>query len=115
MLGYGRHDSIEYIVMTRMQGVPALMVELTGGQRMAVLHQLGRTLRRLHSMPQAPFYGSALFPGNRTRDEFVARVRANLAHAVQVIDATPTSGSSPSRQRTWRPGFWRHSLPQSIW
>ena len=89
VLGYGRHDHIEYIVMTRMLGVPALTVELTGVQRMDVLHQLGRTLRRLHSIPQAPFYGSALFPGNRTRDEFVARVRANLAHAVQVIDATP--------------------------
>ena len=89
LLGYGRHENIEYIVMTRMQGVPALTVELTGVQRMDVLHQLGRSLRRLHSIPQAPFYGSALFPGNRTRDEFVARVRANLAHAVQVIEATP--------------------------
>ena len=56
---------------------------------MQVLHQLGRTLRRLHAIPQAPFYGSALFPGNRTLEEFVARVRANLAHAVQVIGATP--------------------------
>ena len=89
VFGYGRHDNIEYIVMTRMPGVPALTVELKGVQRMDVLHQLGRTLRRLHAIPQAPFYGSALFPGNRTRDEFVARVRANLAHAVQVIDATP--------------------------
>src|SRR5215467_11678086 len=35
VLGYGRHDNIEYIVMTRMQGVPALTVEHTGGQRMA--------------------------------------------------------------------------------
>ena len=68
VLGYGRHDHIEYLVMTRMPGVPALTVELTGGQRMDVLHQLGRTLRRLHAMPQAPFYGSALFPGNRTRE-----------------------------------------------
>jgi aminoglycoside phosphotransferase len=89
VLGYGRHDNIEYIVMTRMQGVSALTVELTGGQRMSVLHHLGRTLRRLHSMPQAPFYGSALFPGNRTRDAFVERVRDTLAHAVQVIGATP--------------------------
>ena len=89
VLGYGRHDNIEYLVMTQMPGVPALTVELTGVQRMHVLHQLGRTLRRLHSIPQAPFYGSALFPGNRTRDEFVARVRANLAHAVQVIGETP--------------------------
>jgi hypothetical protein len=40
-------------------------------------------------MPQAPFYGSALFPGNRTRQEFVERVRATLTHAVQVIGTTP--------------------------
>jgi len=89
VFGYGRQDNIEYIVMTRMPGVPALAVELTGVQRIDVLYQLGRTLRRLHSIPQAPFYGSALFPGNRTRDEFVERVRANLVHAVQVIGATP--------------------------
>jgi hygromycin-B 7''-O-kinase len=89
VLGYGRHEHIEYLVMTRMPGVPALTVALTGGRRTAVLQQLGRTLRRLHSIPQVPFYGSALFPGTRTREEFVARVRANLAQAVQVIDATP--------------------------
>jgi aminoglycoside phosphotransferase (APT) family kinase protein len=89
VLGYGRRDSVEYIVMTRMPGVPALTVECTGVQRLAMLHQLGRTLRRLHSLPQAPFYGSALFPGTRTREAFVERARANLAHAVQVISATP--------------------------
>jgi hygromycin-B 7''-O-kinase len=89
VLGYGRHDNIEYIVMTQMPGVSALTVELTGVQRRDVLHQLGRTLRRLHAMPQAPFYGSTLFPGNRTREEFVARVQANLVHAVRVIGATP--------------------------
>ena len=89
VLGYGRHDTIEYLVMTRMPGVSALTVELTGVQRMDVLHGLGRTLRRLHSIPQAPFYASSLFPGSRTRDAFVEHVRATLAHAVQVIDDTP--------------------------
>jgi hygromycin-B 7''-O-kinase len=89
VLGYGRQDTIEYTVMTQMPGGPVLTVELTGGQRIAVLQQLGRTLRRLHALPQAPFYGSALFPGSRTRQEFVERVQANLAHAVQVIGATP--------------------------
>jgi aminoglycoside phosphotransferase len=89
VLGYGRHDAIEYLVMTRMPGVSALTVELTGGQRTHVLHQLGRTLRRLHSVPQALFYESALFPGDRTREAFVARVRASLAHAVQVIGDAP--------------------------
>lgn len=75
--------------MTQMPGVPALTVELTGVRRMHVLHQLGRTLRRIHSIPQAPFYGRALFPGNRTRDVFVERARATLAHTVQVIGETP--------------------------
>jgi hygromycin-B 7''-O-kinase len=89
MLGYGRHDTIEYLVMTRMPGVSALTVGLTGGPRTKVLRQLGRTLRRLHAIPQPPFYESALFPGDRTREAFVARVRATLAHALQVIGADP--------------------------
>src|SRR5499427_1515184 len=72
-----------------MQGVSALTVELAGEHRSAVLHQLGRTLRRLHALPQAPFSGSALFPGTRTWEEFVARAQATLAQAVQVIGATP--------------------------
>jgi aminoglycoside phosphotransferase (APT) family kinase protein len=88
LLGYGRQDNIEYLVMTRLPGVPALTAELTGEHRQNVLQQLGRTLRRLHALPQAPFYGSALFPGARTRDAFVAQARANLAQAVPVIDAT---------------------------
>jgi aminoglycoside phosphotransferase (APT) family kinase protein len=55
---------------------------------MDVLHQLGRTLRRIHSIPQATFYGSTLFQGNRTRDAFVTQARTNLAQAVQVIEET---------------------------
>jgi hygromycin-B 7''-O-kinase len=89
VLGYGRQDTIEYIVMTRMPGVPALAVELTGVHRHGVLHQLGRTLRRLHTLPQAPFSDSPLFPGTRTQEEFIERARANLAQAVQVIGDTP--------------------------
>jgi aminoglycoside phosphotransferase len=89
VLGYGRHDHVEYMVMTRMPGVAALTVELTGIQRQAVLRQLGRTLRRLHALPQAPFYGSALVPGPRTREAFVEQARVNLAHAVRVIADTP--------------------------
>jgi aminoglycoside phosphotransferase len=89
VLGHGRHDGMAYIVMTRMPGVAALTVELTGAHRRDVLHQLGRILRRLHALPQAPFHGSTLVPGPRTPEAFVERARANLAHAVQVIGATP--------------------------
>ncbi len=89
VLGYARDEHIEYLVMTRMPGVAALTVQLTGTHRTDVLHQLGRLLRRLHSIPQTPFYGSALLPGTRTREAFVERARENLAQAVQVIVATP--------------------------
>src|SRR5262245_42268826 len=89
VLGYGRHDAIEYLVITRMPGVSALTVELSGGHRTNVLRQLGRTLRRLHAIPQAPFADSPLFPGNRRREAFVDQMRATLAHAVQVMDDAP--------------------------
>jgi aminoglycoside phosphotransferase (APT) family kinase protein len=89
VLGYGREKSIEYIVMTRMPGVAALTVDLKGAKRTEVLLQLGRVLRRLHSISQHPFYSSSLFPGYRTQEEFTAGARANLAHAVQVIAETP--------------------------
>ena len=89
VLGYGRHEAVEYLVMTRMPGVSALTVGLTGRQRRHVLHQLGRTLRRLHAIPQAPFYGSALLPGERTREAFIEQMRNTLAQAVRVIGDTP--------------------------
>src|SRR5262245_17984780 len=89
VLGYGQQDNVEYLVMTRMPGVSALAVELTGVQRHDVLQQLGRTLRRLHALPQAPFSDSPLFPGTRTREAFVEQARANLAQAVRVTGDTP--------------------------
>jgi aminoglycoside phosphotransferase (APT) family kinase protein len=89
VLGYGREESIEYIVMTRMPGVAALTVDLNGVKRTEVLLQLGRVLRRLHSIPQPPFQNSSLFPGYRTREEFAAAAQSGLAGSVQVIGETP--------------------------
>jgi aminoglycoside phosphotransferase len=89
VLGYGKEAHLEYLVMTRMSGVSALSVEITAMKRKALLHQLGRTLRRLHSIPQACFHDSALFPGSRTPDEFLARARDALEDAMQVIAANP--------------------------
>jgi aminoglycoside phosphotransferase (APT) family kinase protein len=88
-LGYGWEEGIEYIVMTRMPGVAAVTVELTGAKRTEVLLQLGRVLRRLHSISQSPFNDSSLFPGYRTTEEFAARAREGLDHAIQIINETP--------------------------
>ena len=67
VLGYG-HDSnlLEYTVMTRMPGVAMRHVTLSEEERAAVLEYLGRTLRRIHALPQTPFSESALFPGDRS-------------------------------------------------
>ena len=89
VLGYGRNEGVEYILMTRMPGVPALTVDLQGAKRTEVLLRLGRVLRRLHSISQPPFYSSSLFPGYRNLEEFAARARAGLDNAVQVISETP--------------------------
>ena len=67
VLGYG-HDSnlLEYTVMTRMPGVAMRHIAFSEDERATVLVQLGRTLRRIHALPQTPFAEQALFPGDRT-------------------------------------------------
>src|SRR5215471_4002894 len=66
-LGYGRDSALlEYTVMTRMPGVAMRHVSLSEQEQAAALFQLGQTLRRMHSLPQAPFFENALLPGDRT-------------------------------------------------
>ena len=89
VLGYGRQDIFEYTVKTRMPGVAALTVELNGTVRMDVLRQLGRTLRRIHSIPQEPFFKNSLFLGSRNREQFNELVQAGLADSVRIIDDNP--------------------------
>ena len=67
VLGYGRDSNLlEYIVMTRMPGVAMRHVPLMVDEQAAVLFTLGKTLRRIHALPQAPFLENPLFPGDRT-------------------------------------------------
>lgn len=89
VLGYGKEPGIEYICMTRMSGVPARSVDLPNHKRAELLRRLGRTLRRIHSIPQDPFYSSPLFPGMRSRDAFVERMKVGFAEAVQALHANP--------------------------
>lgn len=75
VLGYGREDNhIEYICMTRIPGVAMNNIQVAGPARQAALMALGRTLRYVHQMPQAPFAESELFPGDRTSTDFRARL-----------------------------------------
>ncbi|MDE3229361.1 MAG: aminoglycoside phosphotransferase family protein [Chloroflexota bacterium] len=70
-IGHGREEVmdgvvIEYTLMTRMPGVAMRRVDLDDDARRSVLRQLGATLRRLHSLPLAPFVASGLFPGDQS-------------------------------------------------
>jgi hygromycin-B 7''-O-kinase len=75
VLGYGRERApsdmldgglIEYTLMTRMPGVAMRHARLDDDARRAVLLQLGAVLRRIHSLPRAPFIGSELFHGDQS-------------------------------------------------
>lgn len=75
ILGYGRErlpddttdgTQIEYTLMTRMPGVAMRRVELDAASRRAVLLQLGTVLRRIHTLPLAPFVASDQFPGDQS-------------------------------------------------
>lgn len=73
VLGYGHDESVEYICMTRIPGVALRHATLAPQQRAAALHELGRTLRRIHARPQQPLLQSGLFPGDRSPGDVVAR------------------------------------------
>ena len=85
-LGHGHDGNIEYTLMTRMPGVAASAVTVEGAARTALLHALGRMLRRIHAIPQQPFFASPLFPGVRNIEAFETRLREGFERAVGMIE-----------------------------
>jgi aminoglycoside phosphotransferase (APT) family kinase protein len=85
-LGYGRDSALlEYIVMTCMPGVAMRHAELGEQERAAALFHLGRTLRRIHSLPQSHFIENALFPGDRSFAAVQQRFREYFAELAEVF------------------------------
>ena len=66
-IGYGHPEPmIEYTLMTRMPGVAFRNAKLEGETRREALNDLGRMLRRIHSVPQQPLRESGLFFGDQS-------------------------------------------------
>src|SRR5947209_3886138 len=85
-IGYGRDGQfIEYNLQTRMPGMAMRHVSLDDGARDAVLTELGRTLRRIHELPQEPFQHSGLFPVDDGFDVVQARFAHYFASMTQRI------------------------------
>jgi hygromycin-B 7''-O-kinase len=67
VIGYGHPEPfIEYTLMTRMPGVAVCNAKLEGETRQEALRTLGRMLRHVHSIPQAPLRESGLFFGDQS-------------------------------------------------
>jgi hygromycin-B 7''-O-kinase len=87
VLGYGNDDCVEYTLMTRVPGVAMRSVEVEGVARMALLHELGSLLRRMHSLPLEPLLASGLFPGDSDSSAIRERLESLLQHAVEATTA----------------------------
>ncbi|MCL2834763.1 MAG: aminoglycoside phosphotransferase family protein [Treponema sp.] len=62
VLGYGKEGTLEYLVMTRIHGIKVEYTKLTLNEKNALLAELGKELRKIHTMDQTPFRSSGLFP-----------------------------------------------------
>ena len=89
VLGYGRKGEIEYTCMTRMPGVPVYKAALSPRARGAMLFELGKTLRAIHSIDQAPLTESGLFPRDDSGD-LTERLRLRAVGKIERI-----KGASP--------------------
>jgi hygromycin-B 7''-O-kinase len=91
VLGHGREPStdgvrVEYTLMTRMPGIAMRRAELDKDARHAVLQNVGVVLRRIHTLPVAPFVASGLFHGDQSFVDTQMRLGSyfnDLAHDIQ--------------------------------
>jgi aminoglycoside phosphotransferase (APT) family kinase protein len=85
VLGYGREDDAEYLLMTRIPGVALETTSLSGPARTAVLHELGATLRRVHDADQGAMAASALIPGDGSAASVGDRIAAMFGHLIASV------------------------------
>lgn len=81
VLGYGRESTIEYVCETRMAGIAVRFADLDEASKRTMLGDLGRLLRRIHAVEQAPFFASDLMPGDREQHSLVERFQAGFDRA----------------------------------
>ncbi len=86
VLGYGKEDGVEYTCMTRMAGDAAVRSPIPAATRAATLQAIGRTIRRIHQVPQAPLRASGLFPEEFTLPDVKAAVAEDLHDYAGYLD-----------------------------
>jgi aminoglycoside phosphotransferase (APT) family kinase protein len=87
VLGYGHEDDVEYILMTRIPGVALDSTALSGPGRVAVLEELGATLRQVHQVSQSAMQSSPLIPGDKSAADLHRRFSAMFDHLIAALTA----------------------------
>jgi hygromycin-B 7''-O-kinase len=91
VLGYGHEDEVEveveYILMTRVPGVALETTSLSGPARVAVLQELGATLRQVHDVSQDRLAKSGLIPGDVSAAGLRDRLSAMFEYLVAALSA----------------------------
>ena len=95
LLGHGKEPGVEYVCMSRVPGVALRRAELAPSTRAVALRDLGRTLRRIHSLPQEPIVESGLFPNDGSPEQLKAKLGTLISTIVAAIGGLPED---------WRPG-----------
>lgn len=85
VVGYGDVDGREYLLISRMPGVAVRTTNLDGDARVRALMDLGATLRRVHSIDQAPIDASRQFPGDRSPVDIRWRLGTMLEEAATAV------------------------------
>ncbi len=89
VLGYGREEGVEYLVMTRIPGEPLAEASLAQPAKTAALEMLGATLRRIHQIDQTALESSGLIPGDSGGLELHQRLAAGLESTIAFLCADP--------------------------
>jgi aminoglycoside phosphotransferase (APT) family kinase protein len=90
VLGYGHAEGIEYLCITRIEGVASRHVQLDPRQRSALLHTLGAVLRSIHQIDQSRLRASDLMPGDAKPSDLGQRFNDAFTRLAEALDADQT-------------------------
>jgi len=85
-LGHGLVEGIEYLCLTRIEGIVLEHVILAPEVRRSALQDVGRTVRAIHDIDQSVLAKSALLPGDRSSRELRTRISKAFARLSAVLD-----------------------------
>lgn len=114
VLGYGHDDGVEYTCMTHLAGDAAVRTPIPGTQRVSTLQELGRTIRQIHEVPQAPLRDSGVFPEEFTLPDLSRAVAEDLADYAGYLDQRGIGWPFPFDLATLTAAAERHLPAESL-